>query len=77
MLFFDLIPKPYKSKGLSVCVRWDSVTLGMLALRNCEPCTALDFKGAGNKMTVDDGIFWEKYWISVKSLIFCKSVLSL
>ena len=29
----------------------------MLTLRNCEPCTALDFKGAGNKMTVGDGIF--------------------
>ena len=32
----------------------------MLTLRNCEPCTALDIKGAGNKMTVDDGIFWAK-----------------
>ena len=29
----------------------------MLTLRNCEPCTALDFKGTGNKMTVGDGTF--------------------
>ena len=38
----------------------------MLDLQNSESCTTLDFKGAGNKMTVDDGIFWEKYWISEK-----------
>ena len=49
----------------------------MVALQNCEPCTALDFKGAGNKMTVDDGIFLDKCLISVKRLIFCKSGLSL
>ena len=37
--------------------------LGMLALEKCKPCSALDFKGAGNKMTIDDGIFSEKYLI--------------
>ena len=32
----------------------------MLALRKCQPCFALDFKGVGNKMAMDDGISWEK-----------------
>ena len=36
---------------------------GMLALQKCKPCSALDFKGVGNKMAMDDSIFWEKYWI--------------
>ena len=31
--------------------------LAMLALRKCKPCSALDFKGAGNKTAMDDGIF--------------------
>ena len=50
-------------------------TLGMLALQKCKPCSAL--KGVGDKMAVDDSIFWEKYWISLKRLIFCKSGTSL
>ena len=45
----------------------------MLALQKCKLCSALDFKGVGNKMAIDDGIFREKYWICVKRLIFCKS----
>ena len=44
----------------------------MLAWGKCKPCFALDFKDVGNKMAIDDGIFWEKYLISVKMLIFCK-----
>ena len=35
----------------------------MLALRKCQPCFDLDFKGVGNKMTIDDGISCEKYGI--------------
>ena len=31
--------------------------LGMLGLGKCKPCSALDFKGAGNKMAMDDDIF--------------------
>ena len=33
----------------------------MLALRKCQPCFDLDFKGVGNKMTIDGGISCEKY----------------
>ena len=29
----------------------------MLALGKCKPCSALDFKGVGNKMAMDDRIF--------------------
>ena len=25
--------------------------------KKCKPCSALDFKGVGNKITMDDGIF--------------------
>ena len=51
----------------------------MLALRKCQPCPALDFKDVGNKMTIHDSIFWEKYWIkkSVERSIFCISGTSL
>ena len=35
----------------------------MLALQECTSCSALDFKGVGKKMAMDNGIFWEKYWI--------------
>ena len=51
--------------------------LGMLALHKGKPCSTLNFKDVGNKMAMDDCIFWEKYWISVKRLIFCKSGTSL
>ena len=34
----------------------------MLTLRKCQPCFDLDFKGVGNKMTID-GISCEKYGI--------------
>ena len=36
----------------------------MLALRKCNPCSTLDFKAVGNKITMDVGIFWGKYWIN-------------
>ena len=56
---FDVISKAFKSKGLYfiVCL-CDKIEqpLGMLALRKCQPCFALDFKGVGNKMAMDDGI---------------------
>ena len=35
----------------------------MLALQKCQPCSALDFKDAGNKMKLHDSMFLEKYWI--------------
>ena len=34
----------------------------MLALRKYNPYTVLDFKSVGNKMAIDDGIFWAKDW---------------
>ena len=36
-------------------------TQEMLALRRCQPCSALDFKVVGNKMAMPDGIFFDKY----------------
>ena len=30
-------------------------------LQKCKSCSALDFKGVGNKMGIDDGIFCENY----------------
>ena len=35
----------------------------MLAFHKYKPFSALVFKGVGNKMAKDDGIFWENYWI--------------
>ena len=35
----------------------------MLALRKCQPCFNLDFKGVGNKITIGDSISFEKYGI--------------
>ena len=46
----------------------------MLALRKSKPCSAMAFKGVGNKMPIDDSILWEKYWVR---LIFCKPGTSL
>ena len=31
-----------------------------MALRICQPCSALDFKGVGNKVAMHDSILWEK-----------------
>ena len=35
----------------------------MLGLRKSQPCSALDYKGVGNKMMMHDGIVRGKYWI--------------
>ena len=55
------------------------MALGMLALQKHQPCSALDFKYVGNKMTMHDGIFREKYWMKQlrKSWLFCISSTSL
>ena len=42
--------------GVCVC----AVTLSNLVLPKCQSCFDLDFKGVGNKMTIDNGISCEK-----------------
>ena len=44
-------------KYVNLVLLWISRMLGMLALRKCQPCSALDFKNAGNRMAEHDGIF--------------------
>ena len=60
--------------SVSVCDNIES-SLGILVLRICQPCSALNFKDAGNKMTEHDSIFFRKLLnqISVERLIFCKA----
>ena len=42
---------------VNLVLLWISRMLGMLALQKCQPCSALDFKDAGNKMAEHDSIF--------------------
>ena len=43
----------------SVFVQWHWV----VDFVKMSACSALDFKGVGNRMVMQDDFFWEKYWI--------------
>ena len=58
-------------------MRWHWVTSWNAGFAKMSTLFWFGFQDIGNKMAIDDGIFWEKYWISVKGLIFCKSGTSL